>query len=412
MKQKQYINAYVKEIKEGGNIIGAVATTDTPDRDGEILSIEGWELDNFIKNPVLLWGHDSRALPIGKVSNLRRVKNSLLFDAQFAVEENDFAAKVSKLVAGGYLNTFSVGFLPKQKEGDRYTKQELLEISVVNVPANPEAEVSRAYKDFQKTVKSIEKKVETKEVKKEITEVKDKETITEEKEIKEVKEEQPKKKLKKKVQKEEVKEEIKAEVKEVKEVKEIKDIKSPACRQESETQQQCVARKIPEIIREGTEPKQAIAIAFSMCSKPCKSKDESETEEKEEYTCECIKCGYKIKTDKHCKDIKCEKCGGEMRRIERPGPGKELEVKELPKLDIEKEGRIVSEKNRILIRNTVSTLKEASIALEELLKRTEPPTGEPQVGKTSTAGKDPMVLRALKRLDREIERLILTEKGK
>jgi len=156
--KKQYISAQVKEIKEGGIIVGAVATTDSPDRDGEILSIDGWELDNFIKNPVLLWGHDSRALPIGKVTNIKRVKNSLVFNAQFAVEENDFAAKVSKLVTGGYLNTFSVGFLPKQRDGDKFTKQELLEISVVNVPANTDAEVSRAFKDFQKVVKSIEKK--------------------------------------------------------------------------------------------------------------------------------------------------------------------------------------------------------------------------------------------------------------
>jgi HK97 family phage prohead protease len=39
------------------------------------------------------------------------------------------------------------------------------------------------------------------------------------------------------------------------------------------------------------------------------------------YSCECIECGYKIKTDKHCKDLKCSKCGGQMRRVGRPGPG-------------------------------------------------------------------------------------------
>jgi hypothetical protein len=47
------------------------------------------------------------------------------------------------------------------------------------------------------------------------------------------------------------------------------------------------------------------------------------TEEKQEtYQCECIKCGHKIETEKHCKDIKCLKCGGEMRRVERPGSGR------------------------------------------------------------------------------------------
>ena len=51
-------------------------------------------------------------------------------------------------------------------------------------------------------------------------------------------------------------------------------------------------------------------------------------EEKAKYDCECIECGEKLTSDKHCKEIKCPKCGGTMRRIERPGPGeKELVTK-------------------------------------------------------------------------------------
>jgi len=41
------------------------------------------------------------------------------------------------------------------------------------------------------------------------------------------------------------------------------------------------------------------------------------------YNCECIKCGHKMTSDEHCKDIKCSECGGTMRRVERPGPGQE-----------------------------------------------------------------------------------------
>jgi HK97 family phage prohead protease len=40
------------------------------------------------------------------------------------------------------------------------------------------------------------------------------------------------------------------------------------------------------------------------------------------YQCECIECGYAMESEQHCRDIKCPECGGEMRRIERPGPGK------------------------------------------------------------------------------------------
>lgn len=44
--------------------------------------------------------------------------------------------------------------------------------------------------------------------------------------------------------------------------------------------------------------------------------------EKQKFNCECIKCGHKLTTEKHCNKIKCPKCGGEMRRQERPGPGR------------------------------------------------------------------------------------------
>lgn len=50
--------------------------------------------------------------------------------------------------------------------------------------------------------------------------------------------------------------------------------------------------------------------------------------EKTKYNCECIECGHKIKSDKHCKEIKCPKCGGTMRRVERPGPGEEINMEE------------------------------------------------------------------------------------
>jgi len=39
------------------------------------------------------------------------------------------------------------------------------------------------------------------------------------------------------------------------------------------------------------------------------------------YTCECLQCGHTIESDTHCREIKCPKCGGEMRRLERPGAG-------------------------------------------------------------------------------------------
>lgn len=38
--------------------------------------------------------------------------------------------------------------------------------------------------------------------------------------------------------------------------------------------------------------------------------------------CQCIKCGYVMESEKHCTEIKCPKCGGNMRRESRPGIGR------------------------------------------------------------------------------------------
>ena len=42
------------------------------------------------------------------------------------------------------------------------------------------------------------------------------------------------------------------------------------------------------------------------------------------FNCECIKCGHKVTSEEHCAEIKCPKCGGQMRREDRPGPGEDL----------------------------------------------------------------------------------------
>lgn len=46
-------------------------------------------------------------------------------------------------------------------------------------------------------------------------------------------------------------------------------------------------------------------------------------DENETYKCECLECGNVIESKEHCEDIKCPLCGGVMRRVDRPGIGKE-----------------------------------------------------------------------------------------
>ena len=44
--------------------------------------------------------------------------------------------------------------------------------------------------------------------------------------------------------------------------------------------------------------------------------------ESAQFVCECIECGKVITSNKHCADLECSKCGGQMRRKNRPGPGR------------------------------------------------------------------------------------------
>lgn len=117
----------------------------TEDRVGDTIDPAGWHLDNYLKNPVVLWGHDKRTPPIGKCTSLRVEPRGLFATVQFATaEEFPLADTVYRLVKGGYLNACSVGFKPvrwefREDDGIDFKEQELLEWSVVTIPANPNA---------------------------------------------------------------------------------------------------------------------------------------------------------------------------------------------------------------------------------------------------------------------------------
>lgn len=58
---------------------------------------------------------------------------------------------------------------------------------------------------------------------------------------------------------------------------------------------------------------------------------------KDKFDCECVDCGHKMKSEKHCNDLKCPECGGQMRRAGRPGPGQkgQEQNQEVGKMGIE-----------------------------------------------------------------------------
>ena len=125
-----------------------VLSTDDVDRHGDVVSADGWRLEAYLRNPVLLWAHDYRHPAIGRAVSVWTEPHRLLAKMEFA--PGAFAQEVASLYATGFQWGVSVGFRPIRWEerrdartgaflGLRYLEQELLEVSAVPVPANRQA---------------------------------------------------------------------------------------------------------------------------------------------------------------------------------------------------------------------------------------------------------------------------------
>jgi HK97 family phage prohead protease len=147
----QHTKASIKRTDKG---MIAIASDESLDRDDEVISVDGWDLENYKSNPVLLWQHNRapahNQLPIGRAKSIRVQdidgKRKLVFEPEFD-DSTPFNKTVVDMVKKGLLNTFSVGFIGKQKEDNLYKRQELLEISLVPVPSNASATFIQRAKD-------------------------------------------------------------------------------------------------------------------------------------------------------------------------------------------------------------------------------------------------------------------------
>jgi hypothetical protein len=125
-----------------------ISTADV-DRDRDTINVDGWNLDLYKLNPVVLFAHDYRQPPVGQSLSEWVEDGKLKSDAQFADKETyPFADTIYRLYKGGFMRATSVGFLPTKwtfvEEDDRpfgvdFQEQELLEYSAVPVPSNPYA---------------------------------------------------------------------------------------------------------------------------------------------------------------------------------------------------------------------------------------------------------------------------------
>lgn len=152
-KQFKEFIAISVEVDDEERTVTAAISTGGIDRDQEVLLPKGAMFENFIKNPIVLWAHSHSETPIGKALWIKRQGNKIIAKTKFALTTK--AQEVYDLFKGGFLNAFSVGFIPvesRQPTPDDIksnpdwavvrriiSKWELLEFSAVPVPANPEA---------------------------------------------------------------------------------------------------------------------------------------------------------------------------------------------------------------------------------------------------------------------------------
>lgn len=155
MKEKGYqgmlIEAHTEFKSVEDNKFHAIFSTASEDRHGEIV-YQDWDLKHFKKNPVYIDSHNYSSIEfiIGKVEKIKVKNNKLEGDIVFCLD-NPRGELAYKMAKGGFLNTSSVGFVPKQfDEKGNIIKSELLEISGVVVPANAEA----LYEKYVKQTKS------------------------------------------------------------------------------------------------------------------------------------------------------------------------------------------------------------------------------------------------------------------
>lgn len=114
------------------------------DRYNESILVDGIDLKQIKRNPVVLWGHDYGGLPIGRIVKIWKEGGDLKARIKLSVEVYDFAKQVYELILDGALNAVSIGGRVKKWSDDYMTIEELelYELSVVPVGAHPDALVT------------------------------------------------------------------------------------------------------------------------------------------------------------------------------------------------------------------------------------------------------------------------------
>ena len=140
------------EAAEDRSLQRVVTSSEVRDRRGRLVIQAGWELADYRRNPVVLWAHETDRLPVGRADSIEVGEHgghpALLSEIAFD-QDQEFSRNVGLMMADGRLNAMSAGWIGLKSKaalgeegewlGMDYLASELVEQSVVPVPANPKA---------------------------------------------------------------------------------------------------------------------------------------------------------------------------------------------------------------------------------------------------------------------------------
>ena len=170
----------IRKSENDNRTVEFVFSTAAKDRHRTVLNQDAWELDNFNRNGIAGYMHDvygdgllAKPDPDDVIGKARAWVDGDSLRGEITFEPadlNEKADKVYRKIQFGSLNAVSVGFVEKgagrmgdeegeDKEAYYFAGQELLEISVVNIPSNPEALKSRDFKPWNETQTDLTKQV-------------------------------------------------------------------------------------------------------------------------------------------------------------------------------------------------------------------------------------------------------------
>ncbi len=145
MQHKSFTTDIVSKSDAGGRIL---ITTNGLDRDKDRINPRGVDLTNYLKNPVVMWGHSysSPADVVGRTTNLEVTDQGIYADFELrpAANEQDPQNIVRLLWDGGWIKAASIGFRPldghpNEAGGKDFSHWEMLEWSLIPIPANQDA---------------------------------------------------------------------------------------------------------------------------------------------------------------------------------------------------------------------------------------------------------------------------------